>query len=207
MVRAWLVFSQYAGVWCGIMPAPLTPADWLRAAFQNLAAEGAHAIRAEVLAKQLKTTKGSFYWHFKDVPTFKAEMLKLWETEATRAIIAVVTASAPPGADRLRALAALVSAMNADNDYGGVRAEPAIREWARVEPLAAAAMLQVDAARIAYVTTLFVESGFAGTEARLRAELFYSGFLGLQALAAIEPIDIGMRLGALLQLLLSRLPP
>jgi AcrR family transcriptional regulator len=186
------------------MPSPLTPTDWLRAAFQNLASQGAHAIRAEALAKQLNTTKGSFYWHFKDVPSFKAEMLKLWEAEATRAIIAAVTASAPPGADRLRALAEIVSRINADNEYGGLQAEPAIREWARVEPLAAAAMLQVDAARIAFVQELLVESGFASAEAQLRAELFYSGFLGLQAMAAINPIDVGVRLHALLAFLLSK---
>ncbi len=185
------------------MPSPLTPTDWLRAAFQTLALYGVHAIKAEVLAKQLKTTKGSFYWHFTDVPAFKAEMLTLWEAEATRAIIAVVTASAPPGADRLRALAEIVARMNADNEYGGLRAEPAIREWARVEPLAATAMRKVDDARIDYVTTLFVESGFASADALQRAELFYSGFLGLQAMVAIKPIDVGARLNALLRLLLS----
>ncbi len=180
----------------------LAPTDWLRAAFQNLSLEGATAIKAEVLAKNLNTTKGSFYWHFKDVPAFKTEMLKLWEAEATRGIMVAVTSATPKGPARLAVLASIVSRMNAENEYGGLRAEPAIREWARIDKQAATAMQRVDAARVAFVKKLFVESGFHVKDAKLRAELFYSGFLGLQAMAAIKPLDVGPRMAALLKLLL-----
>jgi AcrR family transcriptional regulator len=200
--------GQYACVWCDSMsketPSKLTPTHWLRAAFQNLAAEGVSAIKAEVLAEKLGTTKGSFYWHFKDVPAFKAEMLNLWEAEATKGIMVAVTSSAPKGPARLSALASIVSHMNADNEYGGLRAEPAIREWARVDEQAATAMQRVDAARIAFVKKLFVESNFESKEAKLRAEFFYSGFLGLQAMAAIKPIEVDKRMAKLLKLLLHK---
>lgn len=185
-------------------PQKLTPIDWLRAAFQNLSFEGAATIKAELLAKKLGATKGSFYWHFKDVPTFKAEMLKLWEAEATKGIMIAVNSAAPAGPARLGLLASIVSQMNAENEYGGLRAEPAIREWARIDKQAATAMQRVDAARIAFVKKLFVESGFENSSAKLRAELFYSGFLGLQAMAAIKPLNVGKRLNALLELLLQR---
>jgi AcrR family transcriptional regulator len=181
----------------------LTPTDWLRAAFQNLSLEGVSSIKAEVLAKKLGATKGSFYWHFKDVPTFKAEMLKLWEAEATKGIMMSVTSSTPKGPARLHVLASIVSQMNADNEYGGLRAEPAIREWARVDAQAATAMQRVDRARVGFVKKLFVETGCQSADAKLRAELFYSGFLGLQAMAAIKPIDVGLRMTALLNLLLK----
>jgi AcrR family transcriptional regulator len=184
-------------------PAKLSATDWMRAAFQNLSSGGVEAIKAEVLAKKLKTTKGSFYWHFKDVPSFKADMLKLWEAEATMAIMKTVTKLAPKGRERLSALSSIVSRMNAENEYGGLRAEPAIREWARTDQQAATAMRRVDAGRIAFVKRLFVECGFEATEAKLRAELFYSGFLGLQAMAAIKPLDVGKRMQALLEMLLS----
>jgi AcrR family transcriptional regulator len=185
-------------------PTPLTPMDWMRSAFQNLTTEGVTSIKAEVIAKQLKTTKGSFYWHFKDVPAFKAQMLKLWETEATKAIMVAVTSSTAKGTARLALLSAIVSQMNAENEYGGLRAEPAIREWARVDAQAATAMQHVDAARMAFVKKLFVESGFGAGDARLRAELFYSGFIGLQALAATKPIELGPRMEALLNLLVKQ---
>jgi AcrR family transcriptional regulator len=183
--------------------SPLTPTDWLFAAFQRLSLDGVSALKAEVLAKQLNTTKGSFYWHFKDVPTFKSEMLNLWEKEATKAIMSTVISSAPKGAARLVKLSEIVWQMNAQNSYGGVQAEPAIREWARVDPQAATAMIRVDGARVAFVKKLFVECGFASADAKLRAELFYSGFLGLQALAAVAAMDVGGRLEKLLALLLK----
>jgi AcrR family transcriptional regulator len=181
----------------------LTPMDWLRTAFQSLTREGVATIKAEVLAKQLKTTKGSFYWHFKDVPTFKVEMLKLWEAEATRNIMVAVTTSAAKGPARLAALSSIVTHMNADNEYGGVRAEPAIREWARIDPQAAIALQRVDEQRIAFVKKLFVESGFDVKSASARAEMFYSGFLGLQAMAAIKPFDVGKRMNNFLAMLLK----
>jgi AcrR family transcriptional regulator len=181
----------------------LTPTDWLRAAFQNLSLEGVSGIKAEVLAKKLGATKGSFYWHFKDVPTFKAEMLNLWEAEATKGIMMAVTSSTPMGPARLHVLASIVSQMNADNDYGGLRAEPAIREWARLDAQAAKAMQRVDTARIAFVKKLFAQSGFHNSDVKLKAELFYSGFLGLQAMAATKPLDVGKRLKGLLALLLQ----
>jgi hypothetical protein len=65
-------------------------------------------------------------------------------------------------------------------------------------------MQRVDAARIAFVKKLFVESNFESKEAKLRAELFYSGFLGLQAMAAIKPIEIDKRMAKLLKLLLHK---
>ncbi len=184
-------------------PSKLSSIDWLRTAFQTLSVEGVSAIKAEVMAKKLGTTKGSFYWHFKDVPAFKTEMLKLWESEATKGIMVAVNASAPVGPARLALLSSIVSHMNAENDYGGLRAEPAIRDWARVDNKAALAMRRVDAARIAFVKKLFIESGFQSYDAKLKAELFYSGFLGLQAMAAIKPLDVGKRMMRLLELLLE----
>ena len=41
-------------------------ATWIKAALDILAGKGLDGIRVEVLAKRLKVTKGSFYWHFKD---------------------------------------------------------------------------------------------------------------------------------------------
>jgi AcrR family transcriptional regulator len=184
--------------------ARLTPTDWMRTAFQNLALSGVTALKAEVLAKQLQTTKGSFYWHFKDVPAFRRAMLKLWEAEATTGIVATVNSAAASGPERLKLLSHIVSQMNAVNDYGGLRAEPAIRDWARTDRLASAALRKVDAARIAYVTGLFAESGFDTSTAKMRAELFYSGFLGLQAMAATHSIDIAPRMDAMLHLLLAK---
>ncbi|MFN3661424.1 TetR family transcriptional regulator [Yoonia sp.] len=44
--------------------------DWLMAGFRALASHGPSALRAAALARDLGTTKGSFYWHFKDLPDY-----------------------------------------------------------------------------------------------------------------------------------------
>ena len=43
----------------------LTAQDWLDIAESELAKSGITAVRVEPLAKKLKVTKGSFYWHFR----------------------------------------------------------------------------------------------------------------------------------------------
>jgi AcrR family transcriptional regulator len=185
---------------------PLTPHDWIRAAFRALASDGVSAIKAEVLAKQLSATKGSFYWHFKDVPSFHRDMLELWESEATRGIMDQVRDSATDGPARLVLLSHIVATMNANNDYGGLSAEPSIRDWARYNTAAAAALRRVDETRIGFVTGLFQDSGFAEPDARHRAEIFYAGFVGLQGIAAFSEIDVAARLEKLLGLLMQGAP-
>jgi AcrR family transcriptional regulator len=181
----------------------LTPEDWIKCAFRALSREGETALKAEVLARKLKTTKGSFYWHFKDMPHFRKKMLDLWQAQATGAIITLVEQENRGGQERLSLLAEIVSAMNADNEYGGLKAEPAIRAWAQHDRLAAKAHKAVDSARIDFVTGLFLAAGNSADRAREKAEIFYAGFVGLQTLAATQKLDVGARLQAILGLLIS----
>jgi AcrR family transcriptional regulator len=181
----------------------LTPQDWIKAAFRALARGGVSSIKAETLAKTLKATKGSFYWHFKDVPRFRHAMLALWEADATTAIMVIVDDAAAPGHARLLLLSEIVSSMNADNEYGGLKAEPAIRDWARTDRLVSAAVQRVDQRRIAYVARLFEECGFGPEIAYTRAVLFYGGFVGLQTLAATTSKSFKAEMAALLRLILA----
>ena len=180
----------------------LSAEDWIKAAFCSLSSDGINAVKAEVLAKQLKSTKGSFYWHFKDVPTFKREMLKQWEAEATAAIKTEVMTTGQQGQERLQILVQLVSQLNTVNEYGGLQAEPSIRAWAQNDTSAATALRRIDSMRMDFVCGLFIESGQSAKEARERSELFYSCFVGLQAMAANASIDILPRMQMLLRLLL-----
>ena len=67
-----------------------TPDTWITAGLKALPKTGPDGLRAETLARTLGTTKGSFYWHFKDVPTFQAAVLDTWlEHSRTRLADAV----------------------------------------------------------------------------------------------------------------------
>ncbi len=57
--------GQGAGMEKQAAKARLTRSDWVLAGFRALLASGPDAIRVEALARDLRATKGSFYWHFK----------------------------------------------------------------------------------------------------------------------------------------------
>ena len=82
----------------------LTKSDWLMTGFDAVAETGPDALKAEPLARRLGTTKGSFYWHFADVPAFHAALLAAWEVQAT--------------ADMLAAVAEETHACGADQTFG-----------------------------------------------------------------------------------------
>jgi len=60
----------------------LSPEKWIDAGFAALIAHGPASLAAEPLARALGTTKGSFYWHFKDVPAYHAALVRDWHTNA-----------------------------------------------------------------------------------------------------------------------------
>lgn len=182
---------------------PLTSDDWIKASFRALSSGGVQAIRAEAIARDLKVSKGSFYWHFKDVPDLKAQMLEHWAAQATDAIIADVEANGGSGRAQLERL---VEAATDDRNlvYGGVQAEGAIREWARYDSTAAAVLKAVDQRRLAYVAELFAKCGFSAASGRSGANILYGALIGLEALASGELADLRTDMRALLPALLER---
>src|SRR5262245_12883248 len=79
---------QYSTVCCGIMTKRLTAQDWIYLALRTLAHEGFDALKADLPARKLGVSRGSFYWHFTDLGTFHARVIEHWKQVATEAIIA-----------------------------------------------------------------------------------------------------------------------
>lgn len=159
----------------------LTAGDWIRAAFRALSAGGVQAIRVEAIARDIKTTKGSFYWHFRDVPALKTAMLNHWRHHATEEIIAANAGQAADPEMRLRHLIAQVTDERGAA-YGGVRTEAAMREWARVDCDVADAVRGVDQRRLAYLQSIASDLGHDGEAAVTMAQLLYAGLIGLEYL-------------------------
>lgn len=176
----------------------LTPEDWIALGFRTLAQVGPTALKAEPLARALGTTKGSFYWHFKDVPAFHSAMLALWEDRALSDIIDAL-APIPDPADRLRALAKRAAAP-APETFGGARIEPAIRAWALQNPLIAKGVAQVDAGRIAYLESLLRACG----KPRAYAVVIYGAYIGLDDLTAKGTEGCNNGLSDLIELIVER---
>jgi AcrR family transcriptional regulator len=159
----------------------LSADDWITAGFRALSAGGEGALRAEAIARALKVSKGSFYWHFKDVADLKARMLGHWQERATAQVIQEIEGS---DADARARMALLIQAATAypSEVYGGRGAEVAIREWARHDAAAAQSVRLVDRARMAYLVDLLTASGVPLAEAPSAARLFYGAYLGLMLL-------------------------
>ena len=104
-------------------------------------------------------------------------MLAYWEARAFSDIVAAL-AEVPLGFTRLRALIALIGEVRSA-EHGGAGAEPALRDWARWQPLVRLAVDRVDAARLRYVAECLADAGHPDA---VLARLFYGSHLGLEML-------------------------
>ncbi len=179
----------------------LNPLDWIEAAFRSLTEQGPQGIRAEAIARDLKVSKGSFYWHFKDVSALKKAMLKHWEEAATGAIISELEYGETPAEMRLKYLVDAATGKKSA-PYGGVLAETAIRDWGRYDKIAAQYVERVDKQRLAYLSSLFKECGFGKRHAQANANILYGALVGLGALSHHGLVDLRSDLRQLLSHLL-----
>lgn len=186
------------------MPPPLTPDDWIKAAFRRLGQGGIDSVRAEALARDLGVSKGSFYWHFRDLPDLKTRMLAHWQDQATARILSMATAGGGDAAAQLRRLLALATSDLAD-PYGGLSTEAAIRDWARRDPQAASVQARVDDARLTFVTGLFRALPQPADAAARAARLVLMAYTGAVHLQVPDRARLAGDLHALLAGLLS--PP
>lgn len=127
----------------------LSPEKWIIAGLDALAASGPSALAAEPLARALKTTKGSFYWHFKDVPAFQDAVLTHWQATALNEMLTRLQ----DGGDADLRLRTFGHAILSDS------VEPKLRIWAQGDPRVAAALAEVDAERLRYLTRLLGQMG------------------------------------------------
>ncbi|MEO1393325.1 MAG: TetR/AcrR family transcriptional regulator [Cyanobacteria bacterium J06634_5] len=145
--------------------------DWIKAGSQVLAACGVEAVRIEPLAKRLKVTKGSFYWHFKNRQALLEAILQAWVEQQTEGIIEKIDALEADAIAKLRHLFEL-----AVEDDGAV--EVAIRAWATNDAGVARMLENVDRRRLNYTKDLFLALGFTPFEATVRARMVYYALVG-----------------------------
>jgi len=159
----------------------LQPSDWIWAGFRALVEGGPQALRVEPIARELATTKGSFYWHFADLAALRAAMLEAWEQVATTDITMAVRQTGLPPREQLLLLVDKVS-IPPDAEAGGDAVEPAIRDWGRTDFLARQALERVDRQRLADLRDFFAAAGLAPTAARQAAAVLYATVIGLESL-------------------------
>lgn len=155
---------------------------WVEAGFTELARSGVEGVRVEVLAKNLGVTKGGFYRRFADRAALLAAMLQRWREGRAASIAQQTRLDGQAPRERLKAVIQLYSErLNPE----AMAIELAIRQWARSDESAAAAVANVDAARLKHVAELYRATGLAAEEAEAQAFLFYCFIFG-QSLLFVE---------------------
>jgi AcrR family transcriptional regulator len=166
----------------------LTKDDWLNAAMELLRTRGIGGVRVLTLAKILRVSRGSFYWHFEDHDDLLRSMLDWWDREMTDTVIRVANDSHGNPARRLMAVAEDVLRFDRN------RYDAAIRTWAADDKRAAKTLKHVVNKRLDYITSLFREAGFSPAEARARGDLLAVYIMSENSILEDETLEARQRL-------------
>jgi AcrR family transcriptional regulator len=163
------------------MGEPLNAEKWVDFGLDALRAQGFRALKADSLARALKVSRGSFYWHFADIDAFHRAVVEAWRRRSTERVIERLDAM-PETAARLPEL--LSSAFSTGDSL-----EKAMRAWAlSLNPIAVSAVAEVDAIRVRYIERLLVNANLPAEEVRARALVLYWAYVG-RAMSADQGLD------------------
>jgi AcrR family transcriptional regulator len=153
-----------------VMAKRLTAQDWIDFGLTRLAHDGFDALKADVLARKLGVSRGSFYWHFADLGTFHSRVIEHWKLVATEAIIADI--------ERYESYEERLDALLRRAFGQTVTLEIRMRAWAENNVEVARALDDIDRRRRVYIERLLIESGIAPSLAATRTQVLYWAYLG-----------------------------
>ena len=145
----------------------LGPKEWMRAARMALLKGGPSAVRVEKLARELRVSKGSFYWHFKNRAELLEALLREWEEEKSLLFELLKQK------DLRQALAAFFSELHRRvtlSERGEWPSDAAIFAWASVSPSVAKRANKEERTRIRLLKQLCRQNEVA--------EYVYMAYLG-----------------------------
>lgn len=149
----------------------LTAEDWADAALDAIADGGLTAVAVEPLARSLGVTKGSFYWHFASREALLDATLDRWEASDIESFESSLNGIPDPH-QKMRAL------------FQRTRTEIKTHTLfcalfkAIDHPKVSEIMQRVSERRIEYLSERFAELGMNAEEARFRARLTYTSYVG-----------------------------
>jgi len=149
----------------------LSAQDWEQQALEMMAEQGIRAVAVESLARRMGVTKGSFYWHFANRNALLEQSLIRWEKHDEANLITSLGLIIDPR-ERLRSFFRRTGQEKLTHNVYSTLCTAA--DHPMVEPL----LERVAERRMKHIEAAFGEIGFDPEEARHRARLTYSTYLG-----------------------------
>jgi len=161
---------------------PLGREIWLDTARQALIEEGTAGVEINKLAKRLGSSRGGFYWFFKDRAQLLDELLLYWVRTSTALFERVLQNERRDGVEEYLSLTNIwIDEKEYDPKWDG-----AVRDWARTSDAVRKVVQDVDQKRIAVLERIFNDMGYTGKEAHIRARVMYYHQVGYYALGVQE---------------------
>ena len=151
--------------------------NWLDAGLTILAQQGPDRVRIMPIADELGVTKGSFYWHFKNLEEFHLALIKEWERRDTLQAIEFVENMQGDPREKLQCW--IYGASVSD-----LKITKAIRAWSMSNSSIAEVQARADAKRIGFLKKLLRDMGWQKKEAETLANWTYWAFIGYSTLTA-----------------------
>jgi AcrR family transcriptional regulator len=162
----------------------LTREDWIEAARKVLVAAGVDDVKVDRLSRQLKVTRGSFYWHFKNRKDLIDALLDGWKQQNLSEIAQVRNRRREAGPDMVEVVRIWLQ-----EDPAYPTFDMAIRFWARKDPAVAALVRRTDDEWIGLLQAIFQANGEGELASLARARITYFHQIGYYALAIEESLE------------------
>ncbi|MGZ8801516.1 MAG: TetR/AcrR family transcriptional regulator [Mycobacterium sp.] len=157
--------------------------DWIQAGYAILADDGLEALKIDRLCGRLGVTKGSFYWHFKDMASYRAAVVGAWAELRDRDRRHFGDLGHLPPRERL---AQMMASLLGERQW---TLERAMREWARTDPAVAESVHAADQRVLRAVRQAFLDAGFEADDADMRASATFAAGIGFLHLSDAPPSD------------------
>lgn len=159
----------------------LTRENWIAAARKTLVGSGIDDVKVDLLARRLKVTRGSFYWHFRNRQDLLDALLDHWGARNRDEMAAI---EAPRGANSRPLVELFRIWLGQDASFPAF--DIAIRVWARKSKSVAELVREVDDGWIALFQASLERSGMRAPESMVRARIIYFHQVGYFALSLDE---------------------
>lgn len=162
---------------------------WLNAAVNVLERNGIANVKIDRLSKQLKVTRGSFYFHFQGLKDLLSSMVYEWRT---RNCVPFQRLASHEVTDGL-VFFDMVAGVWVKEDPFSPKLDLAIRDWSRSNPALAREVATMDELRIDLLSRAFLAMGYSEDESTVRARITYFHQIGYYALSFKEKLADRLR--------------